>query len=258
MFSDEDYISTPLEIEKELTDFFSLKKPKVIFDIGSCDGLDSIKYAQKFQNALIYSFEPILKNIDLINTNILKYDIKNIIIECFAFSNKKGNAIFHLSSGKPEEFSNSNWDFGNKSSSLLEPNLTMEVLPWLEFNESIEVETNTIDNYCTNKDIKNIDFIHMDVQGAELMVLEGAKSKINKIKMIWLEVEKIELYKNQPLKNDVENFLMKNGFTKIKDTVNHISGDQLWVNYSFFPRKLFTHILYLFFNKFISFLNKKK
>lgn len=244
MYNDDIYISTPLEIEKELNSFFRFHNPKVIFDIGSCDGLDSIKYARFFKDSIVYSFEPIKKNVNLIYKNAEKFDVKNLIVEEFAFSNKVGKAIFYLSSGKPEEFSNLDWDFGNKSSSLLEPNLTKEVLPWLEFNESIEVETNTIHEYCNSKKIEDIDFIHMDVQGAELLVLEGAGKYIGSVKMIWLEVENIELYKDQPLKNDVELFLVKNGFVKIKDTVNYIAGDQLWVNYKFFPRKKLTRNIY--------------
>ena len=244
MYSDENYMSFPLEIEKELNSFFRFKKPKVIFDIGSCDGLDSIKYARFFRDCKVYSFEPLEKNIVLINSNIDKFKVQNVIVEKLALSDQVGKSVFYLSSGKPSEFLDVDWDFGNKSSSLLEPNLAKELLPWLEFNETIEVDTNTIFDYCKSNQISLIDFIHMDVQGAELLVLEGSKDYINKIKLIWLEVENMELYKNQPLKNDVENFLLKKGFTKIKDTVNHIAGDQLWVNYNFFPRKKLTRNIY--------------
>ena len=79
-----------------------------------------------------------------------------------------------------------------------------------------------------------VDFIHIDVQGAELKVLKGAENNIRKIKAIWLEVEKISLYKNQPLNCDVENFFERNNFLKIKDTVGNISGDQLYINKEYF------------------------
>jgi hypothetical protein len=66
MITDEIYLSTPIEIEKELLSFFEKNYSLIIFDIGSCDGLDSIKYKKLFVNAKIYAFEPLLKNITLV------------------------------------------------------------------------------------------------------------------------------------------------------------------------------------------------
>ncbi len=161
--------------------------------------------------------------------------------------------IFYISSGNPSDLSpNDEWDYGNKSSSLLPPDKTSEVLNWLEFNQTEMVSTITLDSFCQEQKIKQIDFIHMDVQGAELLVLKGAENLISSIKIIWLEVENITLYKEQPLLFDIENFMKQKGFTKIKDTVEHISGDQLWVNLDYFPRKKITHKLwklYTYFTK---------
>jgi FkbM family methyltransferase len=251
MYSDEEYLNSPLEIEKELTSFFSLNSVKVVFDIGACDGLDSIKYGRLFPNSKVYSYEPLGNNVSLINENIAKYKSSNIIPIQIALSDRKGEAEFYVSSGRPDHIAEDiDWDFGNKSSSLLEPNKTIEVHPWLKFKKKVTVNTDTLENFMFENSISLIDFIHMDVQGAELMVLKGAGQSISKIKMIWLEVENVELYKNQPLASDVESFLKQNGFIKIKDTVNKIAGDQLWVNYSYFLKKKITRNLYLIFNKF--------
>jgi hypothetical protein len=69
------------------------------------------------------------------------------------------------------------------------------------------------------------------------MVLEGAGSFLKNIKLIWMEVEAVELYKNQPLKNDVERFMQKNNFINILDTVNEVAGDQLYANLNYFDSK---------------------
>lgn len=244
MINDELYLKTPFEIEKELLEYFKFKKPKYIFDIGACDGLDSIKYSWLFPKAKVFSFEPIENNYKLFVKNIEKYNVKNIVIEQIALSDNNGVAEFYLSSGSPEDIDNPDWDYGNKSSSLLKPNKTTEILPWLKFENKQMVRTKTLSSYMVENKIDVIDFIHMDVQGAELMVLNGAKEHLKNIKMIWLEVENIELYKNQPLKNDVEDFLSQNNFKKIKDTVNAIAGDQLWIQYSYFPHKKITSFLY--------------
>ena len=74
----------------------------------------------------------------------------------------------------------------------------------------------------------------MDVQGAELMVLKGAGELIEHIKLIWLEVESVELYKDQPVRSDVEAFMRDNGFQLLKDTVGRVSGDQLYISNDFY------------------------
>ena len=246
--NDETYINSPIEIENELIDYFSKNKKITIFDIGSCDGLDSIKYARLFPNSKIYAFEPLSKNVELINVNSKKYNVSNVNVISFALSDKIGKEKFYVSSGNPEELKSDEWDYGNKSSSLLPPDKANEVLDWLKFEDEISVDTITLNKFCSDEKIEIIDFIHMDVQGAELLVLKGAQNFISSIKMIWLEVENISLYKNQPLKQDVESFMITNGFTKIKDTVNHVAGDQLWVNLVFFPRKKLTHTIWKFYS----------
>ena len=249
MYNDEEYLNSPFEIQNELNSFFKLNNVKTILDIGACDGLDSIKYAKLYPFSKVYSFEPLLKNFKLIERNLRKYNINNVYPVNLALSTEKGNATFYVSSGRPQEIDkNIEWDFGNKSSSLLEPNKTVEVHPWLKFDEQIIVKTDTVKNKMVEFEVETIDFIHMDVQGAELMVLKGTSDYISKIKMIWLEVENIELYKKQPLTADVEFFLKSNNFVKIKDTVNHIAGDQLWVNYDFFPLKKIKRKIYKILN----------
>ena len=56
--------------------------------------------------------------------------------------------------------------------------------------KKLSVETNTIDNYCKINSINEIDFIKIDVEGAELIVLKGAQNmlKDKKIKMGIFEV----------------------------------------------------------------------
>ena len=76
--NNEKYISLPIEIEKELFSHFKKNENLTIFDIGSCDGLDSVKYARMFPESTIYAFEPLSKNVDLIFSNLAEYTISNV------------------------------------------------------------------------------------------------------------------------------------------------------------------------------------
>lgn len=138
--------------------------------------------------------------------------------------------MLHVSSGRPPWADGTeDWDFGNKSSSLLEPGLHLSVHPWVEFTEVIEVSTRRLDRLCHDLGVTRIDFLHLDVQGAELMVLAGAGLLLADVTAIWLEVEAVPLYRGQPLAPDVEAFMRRHGFWKKRDTVDDVSGDQLWL-----------------------------
>lgn len=224
------YIRESLPIADELSRIFNVNDPIVIFDIGSCEGEDSIRYAKMFPKSKIYAFEPLLKNIEIIDTQLNKYKVTQVTVSQIALSDEIGVANFYVSSGSPEHLKNTkDWDYGNKSSSLLEPDAVLIHYPWLKFEQSIQVKTNTITNFCNEQSITKIDFIHMDVQGAELKVLLGSGNLLANIKAIWLEIENVNLYKNQPLSQEMQDFMEKNGFKKIKDTVSEISGDHLYV-----------------------------
>jgi len=233
----ESFINSKLPIQNELLLLFKKETELIIFDIGACEAEDSIRYSNLFPNSSIYSFEPLPENINQCLLNIKKYNKQDkILLFGFALSNQAGIRSFHVSSGSPFDTTNANesWNYGNKSSSLLLPNTENNPYNWLKFNKEIKVETETVYNICTYNKIKGIDFIHIDVQGAELEALEGAGSFLLQTKVVWMEVEKKELYSKQPLKNDVEYFMKKNNFIKLIDNVSEISGDQLWVNRTFF------------------------
>jgi FkbM family methyltransferase len=78
----------------------------------------------------------------------------------------------------------------------------------------IEIETTTLDNFCASEGVEEIDFLQIDVQGADLNVLQGTTQLLQRSGLvIQIEVEFAHLYKNQPLFSDIDTFLRKQGFT---------------------------------------------
>ncbi len=78
---------------------------------------------------------------------------------------------------------------------------------------SVEIETTTLEAFCEEENITEIDFLKIDVQGADLNVLQGSNSLLNDILAIQIEVEFSPLYLNQPLFADVDSFLRNHNFT---------------------------------------------
>ena len=103
-------------------------------------------------------------------------------------------------------------------SSLFEPN--QEFLgPFLE-STSLKVEridqVNTVDldSYLARVGVTQIDFLQLDVQGAELDVLHGCPSLLQTgVLGVRVEVEFSPMYRSQPLFGDVDAYLRSFGFT---------------------------------------------
>lgn len=247
-------INMPVVIKKELKFLFNLSDNLTVFDIGACEGESSIQYSRLIPNSTIYCFEPLPENIELIKKNFLKYKIQNAQYFNFALAEKNGFAEFHVSEGKPENIEATDWDFGNKSSSLLQPDKHLEMVDFIKFGKTIKVQTITLKSFCNDHKIDRIDLIHLDVQGAELLVLKGAADFIKNIKVIWLEVSTIEFYKGQPLAEDIKKFMFANGFILVKGFTNSDQGDELYVSQKHFSKFKILSLKYLIAGK--HFLNK--
>ena len=105
------------------------------------------------------------------------------------------------------------------TSSLYEPlNETIDVFANLgelmRVEQRIDVETKRLDDLIAITGV--VDFIKLDIQGSELMVLENAKSALATVGVVQCEVEFIELYQDQPLFADVDKFLRSQGFCFLK------------------------------------------
>ncbi len=104
-------------------------------------------------------------------------------------------------------------------SSLYEPNepflnrfQALAELAGLDF--SVEIETTTLDDFCQEEGIAEIDFLQIDVQGADLDVLKGGNNIVNKSVLgLQIEVEFSPLYYQQPLFADIDIHLRNLGFT---------------------------------------------
>jgi FkbM family methyltransferase len=79
---------------------------------------------------------------------------------------------------------------------------------------SFVIETTTLDDFCVEENVKRIDFLQVDVQGADLDVLAGATQIIEAGTLaIQIEVKFSHLYKDQPLFADVDSFFRMKNFS---------------------------------------------
>ena len=137
----------------------------------------STKNYRNFKNAVIYAFEPSSESYKVFNF----LNIKNLKAFNIGFSNKKSREKLLVNSEKTT--TNSLLPFSSSAKKVWG-------LDYLDNTDSIFSNFNTIDNFMNEEKITNIDFMKIDVQGAEYLVLDGAKEALlkKKIKIIQLEV----------------------------------------------------------------------
>ncbi|MEP0913446.1 FkbM family methyltransferase [Leptolyngbya sp. GB1-A1] len=106
------------------------------------------------------------------------------------------------------------------TSSLYKPAAkTVDIFQQLgELMQVVKEEATSTKRLDDIKELGCIDFIKMDIQGAELMALENAIETLKHTSVIQCEVEFVELYKGQPLFADVDTFLRSQGFCFLKFT----------------------------------------
>lgn len=98
--------------------------------------------------------------------------------------------------------------------SLLEPDPAALALfhgfpDWGRVLATEEVATRRLDDL---PETEGADLLKLDIQGAELMVLQNAEARLRDAVAIQAEVEFLPLYKGQPLFAEVEAFLRAGGF----------------------------------------------
>ncbi len=179
------------------------RKP-IIFDVGAHKGKMTKLFSSIYNDARIYCFEP---NKLLINK--LKELNKKIIIFNCAMGDKNENKKINLGS---IDLTGSLSKVNQKSIYLKIKNLIISP-PTKNLQERIKVIK--LSTFCKKHKIKKIDFLKIDVEGYELMVLLGANQMIKNVKYIMIEIQKNDMYSGYS-KEKIEKYLKKNNFELIK------------------------------------------
>ena len=217
--------------------FFHLKKiiapgsGGAFFDVGASVGDFSAELNKHFPGFDIYAFEPQPDAFDLLQK---KYGnlCKPFTI---AFSDGQGEQEFFITKN-------------TYSSSLIKPVETNTGLDDLfEVKKSITVKTDTIDNFCSVHKIPDIKLLKLDIQGAELSALTGAKNMLQKglIDVIYTEVEFIRFYENQPLYHDIAAYLDKFDYKlyNIYNIVYAKHAAMLWGDAIFLKKEMYEQLI---------------
>ncbi|MFW9971847.1 MAG: FkbM family methyltransferase [Candidatus Odinarchaeota archaeon] len=161
-------IGAPAGSGKGISFLFNLSEPErlkmvknlisknfVCFDIGASIGFYSLLFSR--YSKLVYAFEPLPSNLNLLQKMLRLNKVKNVIIIPSAVADKNGESMFKAASNVAE---------GK-----------------LDASGTQKVSTISLDSFITKKKVMP-NLLNIDVEGAELLVLDGAKNFLSKNKPI--------------------------------------------------------------------------
>lgn len=131
------------------------KKGDIVLDIGAYVGMFTLKVINKVgKSGIVISIEPNPTNLDYLKANVNHHENIKVVEE--AILNRIGEGKLYISSASP-------------CHSLV-----------YTHKDFLNVKVNTIDNLVKQLGLPHVDFIKMDIEGAELQALEGAKETLLK------------------------------------------------------------------------------
>jgi len=214
--------------EKKYTQKIKKDLVKVVFECGSRDALDAIRIDKTYSPEEIYIFEPNPEGVRLCKKHLKKYGKPHLKFFDKAVSNVNGEVKFYPTT---EE------NIG--ASSMFRYNERANGWDGFKKNcfratqkEEITVQSIRLDSFMKENDINNIDLLCMDVQEAELFVLQGLGDLLKNIKYIILEVSGEGYYQGGSRFADIDKLLKDNGFVlaDIESKAKARFGNALYTN----------------------------
>lgn len=113
--------------------------------------------------------------------------------------------------------------------------------------KSISLDLLSLEDALKQADIQEIDFLSLDIQGAEYDVLQGSKELIQKNCLgIQLEVEFVKIYKNQKLFSDINQLMESMGFELIElSGLNRYAPSSMPIGFRGSEQPLYAEAVYI-------------
>lgn len=191
--------------------------PKNVLHVGAHKGEESYLYVQLGATSLIW-----------VEANkTLAEELKNSKIGVSMPSNTVICEVVGEKDGETVDFKISN---NGQSSSILELGEHSQLFPDVVYCSSEHRQTKTIKTILAENNNPPIDFVNLDIQGAELLALKGFGDFSN-VKHIYTEINSREVYQGCALVGQIDEFLAPHGFKRVETQYwnDHPWGDALYI-----------------------------
>jgi FkbM family methyltransferase len=204
---------SPFEAQRRLMGLVDGTAPR-IFDVGAHQGETVSAYLDVFPDARVYAFEAFP---DAYRSLRERYESDDRV-ECIqtAVADAVGEETFHL-------------NHADATNSLLpRPDETNAYYPsHAGAKGTMTVQSTPLDRYAEQQDIETVDILKMDIQGGELLALQGAEDMLRggDIALIYSEVAFAPKYEGQPLLHQVWRFVEAHGYSLLNLYNRRVASD---------------------------------
>lgn len=161
------------ELIRELDN--QLTTNSVFYDVGANVGFFTLLTSNISKNGRVIAFEPFPSNLFYLKEHLSMNNVKNVEIIESALSDSSGTTNFFIHGEGHGNITGDIYEFKEKP---------------------IKVPKNTIDELVAKNEIPPPDFVKIDVDGGELLVLKGANNTIGEYKpTLFIETHTEELLK---------------------------------------------------------------
>jgi FkbM family methyltransferase len=209
-----------------IAQFISIPNP-IIVEAGAYNGLDTVEMAHRWPGAIIHAFEPMPSAFNALNLNCV--NLPNVRLYPFALSDKPGIQTLYISSGASDG-----------SSSLLPPGSAMDVYhPDINFSQAIDVWSTTLDSWAAYENLSHIDFLWLDLQGVEPVVLQASPNIFKTVNIVFTEVNLAPTYEGAILYPEFKAWMESQGFITVREDIPWVDGGNvLFVKLSYLNKLL--------------------
>ena len=171
----------------------------VIVHAGTHLGEECIdKYSKMFQGSTIFTFEPCLKSYNFSKQRIISEGVRNMHIYNVGLSDTNSVSKLLLS------------EKSNTHSLFTKNPVDMYTHP--QTGETENIQLITLNSWCKENNVTEIDFLSLNIEGNELNALKGAMDILPNTKVIFLEVNHCEIWTGCAMSKDIDDFLVHNNF----------------------------------------------
>lgn len=173
-----------------------INESNTVFELGAHIGYISVYFSKLVgPKGKVYVFEPGVNNLSYVRYNIEHAPYKNIHLIEKAVSDENGTATFYLE------------NLTGQSNSLVKDyrvSKKIQSKAFVDLNKKeVQVETIRIDDFIRQNNIQQVDFIKIDIEGAEYLAIKGMHETLSTLKPVMM----IEVTENhEALFNLLKNY----------------------------------------------------
>jgi FkbM family methyltransferase len=176
--------------------YFDLYRPgpeDIVFDIGACEGSFGLRCLQKYKAKKVYFFEPVPLTCAALRLTLEKYLLGGRAeIHSTAIADTEGEVVF---SDDPLNVNGAHILSGASA-------------------EGEKVPVTTIDKFVEQQGIAKLSLLKMDIEGAEMSALSGARETLRKLRPHVL----VCAYHRPGDYQDIYDFFAQNGYELVKSS----------------------------------------